>query len=166
MFCTHCGASNKDDANRCINCNESLGDNPIEEKLSRLKGPTGPSSFHEANFLRPFFDFSFSQSVTIKMVKFLYLLSILSAGLVSLSLIAVGFNTSSGFGLFSLFIVAPLVFLFTVMSSRVFLEIFLRVSRTTDHPKADPMKADHTKKVGMVSAKEKSASKDGIEWNV
>lgn len=166
MFCIHCGASNKDDASLCINCNEPLTDNPIEENLSRPKGSTRPSSFHEANFFRPLFDFSFSQFVTIKMIKFLYLLSILSAGFICLSFIVVGFNTSFGFGIFALFIGAPLVFLFTVMSSRVFLEMFLKVFRMADHTKTDPMKVDQTKKVEMVSVKEKPKSKDGIEWNV
>jgi hypothetical protein len=156
MFCTHCGASNKDDANHCTNCNESLRDNPVEEKLSRLKGSTGPSPFHEVNFLRPLFDFSFSQFVTIKMIKFLYLLSMLSAGLISLSFIVAEFNTSFGFGIFALFIGAPLVFLFTVMSSRVFLEMALRVFRM----------ADHLADKGTANAKEKPELGEGIQWKV
>ena len=156
MFCTHCGASNRDDASLCINCNESLRDNPIEEKLSRLRGPTDPSPFHQAGFLRPLFDFSFRHFVTMKLIKFLYLLSVLSAGLAALSIIFMGFNISLAFGVFALLIGAPLVFLLTVTSSRVFLEMNLRIFRM----------ADLTARAGKVEIKEKPDSKDGIQWNV
>ena len=156
MFCTHCGTSNTDDAKLCINCNESLGDNPIEEKLSRLRSSNNPSSFLNARFLRPLFDFSFHQRVTIKMIKFFYFLSVLSAGLFALSIVLTGFSASIGFGIFALLIGAPVVFLLTVISCRVFLEMVLVVFRM----------ADHAAGRRMVGVKQRSESRDGIEWNV
>jgi hypothetical protein len=156
MFCIHCGASNKDDAKLCINCNESLRDNPLQEKLSRLKGSNDLPHLHKVRFLHPLFDFSFNQFVTIKMVKVLYLLSILSAGVVALSLIIVGFNASVGFGIFGLLIGAPMIFFLIVISSRVFLEMILVVFRAAG-PKAER---------GTVNVKEKPESRDGIQWNV
>jgi heme A synthase len=156
MFCTHCGASNKDDAKLCINCNESLGDNPIQEKLSRLKVSNDLPHLKKVHFLHPLFDFSFNQFVTIKMVKVLYLLSMLSAGVMALSLIIAGFNASVGLGIFALLIGAPLIFFLIVISSRVFLEMILVVFRAAD-PKPER---------GAVNVKEKPESKDGIQWNV
>jgi hypothetical protein len=156
MFCTNCGASNKDDAKLCVNCNESLRDNRIEEKLSRLRGLNEVSSFNKVDFLHPLFDFSFNQSVTLKMMKFLYLLSVLAAGLMALFLVILGFETSMWVGIFALLIGAPVVFLLTVISSRVFLEATLVVFRMADQM------ADR----GMANVKEKAESRDGIQWNV
>jgi hypothetical protein len=156
MFCTNCGASNKDDAKLCVNCSESLRNNQIEEKLSRPRVLNDVSSFNKVDFLRPLFDFSFNQLVTIKMMKFLYILSILSAGLMALFLIIVGFETSIWVGIFALLIGAPVVFLLTVISSRVFLEMILVVFRM----------ADHMADIGMANIKEKAESRDGIQWNV
>jgi len=156
MFCTHCGASNKDDATLCINCHEPLRDNPAEEKLSRLRASKDASPLSKINFLQPLFDFSFHQSVTTRMVKFLYLLFILSAALLAFSFIIVGFGTSILFGILTLLIGAPVVFFLMVISSRVFLETILLVFRV----------ADQVSGKGTVKVKEKPESRDGIQWNV
>lgn len=156
MFCTNCGASNKDDAKQCVNCNESLRDNQMEDKLSRLRVLNDGSSFNKVGFLRPLFDFSFTQPITVEMMKFLYLLSILSAGLMALFFIVAGFETSLWFGIFVLLVGAPVVFLITVIFSRVFLEMILVVFRM----------ADHVGGQGTENAKEKPESREGIQWNV
>jgi len=156
MFCTNCGASNKNGVKLCVNCGESLRNNQIEENLSRLRVLNDASSPNKFDFLHPLFDFSFHRSVTIKMIKFLYILSILFAGLMALFFILVGFKASIGFGIFALLIGAPLLFLLTVIFSRVFLEITLVVFRM-----ADPM-ADR----GLANVKEKAESGDSIQWNV
>ena len=156
MFCTNCGASNKDDAKQCVNCSESLRDNQMEDRLSRLRVLNDGSSFSKVGFLHPLLDFSFNQSVTVKMMKFLYLLSILSAGLMALFFIIAGFGTSIWFGIFVLLIGAPVVFLLAVIFSRVFLEMILVVFRM----------ADHVAGQGTASAKEKPESREGIQWNV
>jgi hypothetical protein len=156
MFCTNCGASNKDGANLCINCGESLRNNQIEDRLFRLRGLDDVPSSNKFGFLHPLTDFSFHRPVTVKMMKFLYLLSILCAGLMALFLILAGFETSLWFGLFSLLIGAPVVFLLTVVFSRVFLEMILVVFRM----------ADHTADRGMANVKEKAEPREGIQWNV
>jgi hypothetical protein len=156
MFCTNCGASNKNGVNLCVNCGEALGNNQIENNLSRLRTLNGGSSSNKFDFLHPLFDFSFDRSVTVKMVKFLYILSILFAGLMALFFILVGFETSLWFGLFVLLIGAPVVFLLTVIFSRVFLEMILVVFRM----------ADHTADRGMADVKEKAESRESIQWNV
>jgi polyferredoxin len=90
------------------------------------------------------------------MMKFLYILSILFAGLIALSFILVGFESSLWFGLFALLVGAPVVFLLTVIFSRVFLQMILVVFRM----------ADHTADRGMANVKEKAEPREGIQWNV
>ena len=160
MFCTNCGASNNDEAKLCINCGESLSEGQIEESLPRPRIFNEGSLLKEVNFLRPLFDFSFEQFVSPKIMKFLYGLSILWAGLIALFLVTVGFNVSRLFGMFTLFIGAPLVFLLTVTYSRVFLEMILVIFRMADHM-ANPL-SDR----GMANTEEPQESKDSIQWNI
>jgi hypothetical protein len=150
MFCTNCGASNKDDATSCIHCAESLSEVQIGESLSRARGFRDVSILKKVDLLRALFNFSFNQWVSPKIMKFLYGLSILSAGLIALFFIIMGF------GIFSLFIGAPLIFLLTVIYSRVLLEMILVIFRM----------ADHMTEIGMSNKEEKSESRDSIQWNI
>ncbi len=156
MFCTNCGASNKNGGTLCINCGESLRTNQIEDRISRLRGLNEVPSSNKFDFLHPLFDFSFHRPITLKIMKFLYILSILFAGLMALFLVLVGFETPIRFGIFALLVGAPVVFLLTVIFSRVFLEMILVVFRMADHP------ANR----GMANVKEKGESREGIQWNV
>jgi len=159
MFCTNCGASNQDDATSCINCGESLSEVQIGESLSRARGFRDVSILKKVDLLRVLFSFSFTQLVSPKIMKLLYGLSILSAGLVALFFVIVGFKVSMGFGIFSLFIGAPLIFLLTVIYSRVLLETILVIFRM----------ADHMTEIGMANIEKKpesSESRDSIQWNI
>jgi hypothetical protein len=156
MFCTNCGASNKKDSKFCINCAESLGEIQVAEKLPRVGVLRKASYFKKVDFLRTFFDFSFSQFVGPKIVKFLYGLSILFAVLLALSFIIAGFNASSLVGILALLIVAPLTFLLTVMSSRVLFEAVLVIFRM----------ADRVENIRLINIEENSESRDDIQWNV
>jgi hypothetical protein len=156
MFCTNCGASNKDNAKLCVNCSVSLSDVQIEGRLSRLRAINDVSSLHKIDFLHRLFDFSFDQLVSLRMMRFLYSLSIIFAGLMALFFIIVGFDASVWFGIFALLIGAPLIFLLTVVSSRVLLEMMLVIFRM----------ADHMDNIGPANIKEKPESRDGIQWNV
>jgi len=159
MFCTNCGAPNHDDATSCINCGESLSEIQIGESLSRTRGFRNVSILKKVNLLRALFNLSFNQLVSPKIMKFLYGLSILSAGLIALFFVFVGFNVSMGFGIFSLFIGAPLIFLLTVIYSRVLLETILVIFRM----------ADHMTEIGSANITEKRESlesRDSIQWNI
>ena len=154
MFCTNCGAPNKDSARFCINCSQSLSEVEIEQRLSRPRA-------RKVDSLQAFFDFSSSQFVSPRILKFLYALSILFAGLVAVFLIISGFKVSIWFGIFALFVGAPLIFLLMVVSSRVLLETTLMIFRI----------ADQTANIGVTkmilpTAEEKPESRDGIQWNV
>jgi hypothetical protein len=156
MFCTNCGASNKGDSKFCVNCAESLTEVQITKKLSRARVLKNVSYFKKVDFLRTLFDFSFSKFVSPKIVKFLYGLSILFAALLAVFFIVVGFEASMWFGIFALFIGAPLILLLTVISSRVFLEMILVIFRM----------ADCVENIRLVDIEENPESRDGIEWNV
>ena len=84
-------------------------------------------------------------------MTFLYGLSILSAGLLAFLLVIVGFNASMLIGVFALLIGAPLLFLLSVIYSRVLLEIILVVFRI----------ADPTAHTG-----ETSELRDDIQWKI
>jgi len=156
MFCTNCGAANENDAKFCVNCAEPLSDVQIEEERSRARVLTNASVLRKANFLQTLFDFSFSRFVSPRIMKFLYGLSMIFAGLMALFLIIVGFQTSMWFGIFALLIGAPLLFLLTVISNRIVLELILVIFRM----------ADCMENIRLVNIEERPEPRDGIQWNV
>jgi hypothetical protein len=160
MFCTSCGASNKNGADLCINCGESLRDNQIEDRLARLRALNDASPSNRFHFLRPLFDFSLHRPVTPKMLKFLRILSVLLAGGLALFLVLVGFETSLWLMILAL-LVGAVVFLLTVIFTKVFCEMIVVVSRMADH-KTDRARADR----GDPRVKEKAEPREGIQWNV
>jgi hypothetical protein len=85
------------------------------------------------SFFNSLFDFSFTDFITSKIVKLLYGLSIVASGLIALFLIIVGFNISTGFGVVMLLIVAPLVFILSVIYARVLLEIIIVIFRIAEN---------------------------------
>ena len=93
-------------------------------------------------------------------MKFLYGISILSAGLIALLLVIVGFRVSMMLGIFSLLIGAPLVFLLIVIYTRVLLETILVIFRMADHLANAGMVKD------IIDREEDSESRDGIQWNI
>jgi hypothetical protein len=63
----------------------------------------------------------------------LYGLSILLAAILALILIVVGFSAHPAAGIIALLIVAPLLFLISVIYSRVFLEIIIVIFRISEN---------------------------------
>jgi len=86
-----------------------------------------------ASFFDVLFDFSFTTFVTSKLVKVLYALSVIGAGLLALVLVMMGFEISQSVGIITLLIVAPLVFFFIVIYARVLLEFMIVVFRISEH---------------------------------
>ena len=154
MFCTNCGAANQDGARFCINCAQSLSEVQIVRRLSRPRAM-------KVDSLQAFFDFSFGRFVSPRMMKLLYTLSIVFAGLLAVFLVIAGFKASIWFGILALLIGAPLIFLLTVVSSRVFLETILIIFRIADHTANIGIP-----NIGLPPIEEKPESRDGIQWNV
>lgn len=83
----------------------------------------------EKGFLASLFDISFSSLITTKVIKVLYVLSMILIGLLALVFIAVAFAQSVGAGLFTLIIVAPLAALLYLVYTRVLLEVIICLFR-------------------------------------
>jgi hypothetical protein len=114
------------------------------------------SYLKKVNFFKLLFDFSFNQLISLRIMKWLFALSIFAASLMALFFVIIGFQASKAFGIFLAFIGGPLIFLLVVIYSRVLLEMMLVVSRMSDH----------MANLGVANKEEKSQSRDSIQWNV
>jgi hypothetical protein len=83
-------------------------------------------------FFRSLFDLSFSSLVTPKVIKFIYVLTLIGIGLMALLFIIGAFNQSSGFGALTLLVIAPILSLFYIVYARVFLEFFIAIFRLAE----------------------------------
>ena len=83
-------------------------------------------------FFRTLFDFSFSEFVTTKIIKILYGLAILGAGVLALVMIVTSFRASVAGG-FLMLILSPLVFLAIVIYARIILEVLIVMFRIAEH---------------------------------
>ncbi len=151
MVCVECRGSNENDAKFCIHCGISLGmfqkgKMLLHHRLSRKGG-----SFHILPFLQALFDLSFKQFVSVKVIRVIYALSILFAGLIAIVLIVAGFYGPLFLGIFMLLIGAPLIFFLIVFHSRVLLEMALFKSQMAQ-PQAEKG--------------EQAELTDSIKWNV
>jgi len=161
MFCINCGASNQDDATSCINCGDLLSEGGTGEEFSRWRGLLKEVSIlKKVDFLKGFSRLSLKQCFSLKLMNYLYGLSILWAGLIAFFLILAGFNISMWLGFFALFVGGPLIFIFMVIYSRVFLEMALMIFRMADQI------AEHATDIGLVNTEENQESKDSIQWNI
>jgi len=84
------------------------------------------------NFLRTLFDFSFSEFITIKIIKILYGIGIFFAAIAALAFMISGFSASFGRGLLFL-IISPVLFLIYTIFARVGLELFLVLFKISDN---------------------------------
>jgi hypothetical protein len=78
------------------------------------------------------FDLSFSQFVTTKLIKILFLIGIGFAGFGSIGLIVSGFVAGVGWGLLFL-ILSPVVFMLLVLFSRISCELILVLFRVAEN---------------------------------
>ncbi len=83
-------------------------------------------------FLGALFDFSFSEFITKKVIRILYIILVLFCGLGALFFIFAGFAQSVVSGLLFL-IISPLIFLLYVILIRIALEIYLVIFQIGDH---------------------------------
>jgi hypothetical protein len=85
-------------------------------------------------FFAALFDFSFSEFITTKIIKIIYAILIVLAGIVALLLIGVGFNASKAVGVIAL-IFSPVVFIIYVIFARLWLEVLIVVFKIAEHAK-------------------------------
>ena len=86
----------------------------------------------EKGFIQMLFDISFEEIITLKIIKFLYLLGILFSGIGAFYLIVQGFSNSFFTGFLAL-IFSPVLFFIYVILSRVILEIVWSVFKIAEN---------------------------------
>ena len=125
--CAKCGAALLEGAIFCGSCGASV---PPSAPAARMSPPI--SMEQGTGFFASLFDFSFTEFITTKLIKFLYGLGMLLGGLMALALIIAGFTQKAIVGILFL-ILSPLVFLLYVIAARVWLELIIVVFRIAEH---------------------------------
>ena len=74
------------------------------------------------------FDLSFSEFVTTRVIKVLFIIGVIFAAIGSIALIVTGFSAGAGQGVLFL-ILSPIVFLLYVLLARIWCEIIIVVFR-------------------------------------
>ena len=83
-------------------------------------------------FFGSLFDLSFSELVTTKIVKMLYIITMGLSGLTALGMVIGGFSDSAGTG-FGMLILAPIVFLLQILFARIWLELVIIVFKIAEN---------------------------------
>jgi Domain of unknown function (DUF4282) len=129
-FCENCGAQLGGGAAACPSCGAARTPVPGQPAVSQYVPVTAEQA---RGFLSSLFDLSFTSFIATKLIKVLYVLAIVGAGLAAISIAVAGFSQGTATGVLMLIIVAPLAFLAAVIYARVVLEIIIVVFRMAEH---------------------------------
>ena len=144
-FCRKCGGQVDDSATSCPTCGEVRSPSPSPPPPLSSAPPAQPpprpyspaaspvSSQEVSGFLSSLFDFSFTSFITTKLIKLIYMLGMLVSAGLALFVAAAGFSMGTVVGLLTLIVVAPLMFLLSVIYFRVLLELVIVVFRMAEH---------------------------------
>ncbi len=83
------------------------------------------------NFLIALFDFTFTRFVTTKIIKILYGIFVLLAGIAALFAIIRGFDADTTLGVVML-LLSPIIFLIYVILARMWLELVIVIFRIAE----------------------------------
>jgi hypothetical protein len=86
----------------------------------------------EKGFFASLFDMSFSEFVTIRIIKLLYTLGIVLAGIAGLIFIVSGFANGIGTGILFL-LLSPFIVLIYILFARIWLELIIVVFRIAEN---------------------------------
>jgi hypothetical protein len=87
----------------------------------------------DERFFASLFDVSFKRLITTRVVKVIFILSLVLAGLIALALFATGISSGSSLGVILAILVAPLYFLLVAIYIRVFLEVLVVLFRINEN---------------------------------
>jgi hypothetical protein len=96
--------------------------------------PSGPRYDNDKGFFGSLFDFSFDNFIAPKLVKFLYVLSLILITILAIVFVVaglVGLGNGSPASLLAI-ILAPLIWLIYLISARLYLEFFIVVFKISD----------------------------------
>ncbi len=86
----------------------------------------------EKGFLSALFDLSFSSMITVKIIRFLYVIALIGAAIWTLIILAALFDASSEAGVVGL-ILSPVIFLLFAIVVRVYLEMTVVLFKIADN---------------------------------
>ena len=78
------------------------------------------------------FDLSFSEFVTTRVIKVLFVLGIIVTGIYSIAFIVGGFSQGAGKGFLAL-LLSPLVFLLGCLAARIYMELLMVIFRIAEN---------------------------------
>ncbi len=83
-------------------------------------------------FFASLFDLSFSEFVTIRIIKVLFVLAIILSGIFAVGILVAGLAGGAGKGVLAL-IAAPIVFFLYVLGARIWLEVIIVLFRIAEN---------------------------------
>lgn len=86
----------------------------------------------EKGFIGSLFDLSFTEFVTTRMIKILFVLAIIGAAGVAVSMIIKGFASDIGTGVVML-VLSPLIFFCYILLARMWLELIIVIFRIAEN---------------------------------
>jgi len=134
-FCAKCGTQLAPGAAACSACGASTGVGAPAAATPAPARYVSPVNAQEAaGFISSLFDLSFSNFITTKLIKVLFVISIALAGLESLLFIAYCFQMMGTLaGILMLLIGAPILFFFAVIYARVVMEVLIVIFRCSEY---------------------------------
>ena len=84
-------------------------------------------------FIAVLLDLSFTEFITTRIIKILYILGIFFAGLGSLAVLVGGVTSGSVFGALGALIITPIIFVLYVLIIRVWLELIIVIFRIAEN---------------------------------
>ncbi len=133
--CTTCGEALDPTSAYCAHCGTKTSTPPSTPYPPVPASATGQNALllTQGSFFSSLFDLSFTSLVATRIIKVLYVLSIVLIGLTALLFIVGAFHRSAAAGVAVLFIVAPIMSLFYLVYARVILELFIALFRIMEN---------------------------------
>ena len=91
-----------------------------------------PGAPHSRGFFSSLFDLSFTNFITGRVIKVLFVLAIIFAALYALGIVVYGLNLPNPYPIAAV-IAAPIVFFLLILGARVQLEILIVIFRMAEH---------------------------------
>jgi len=132
-FCAQCGSQLTPGAAACSACGAATGAGPTAAAPAPARYVPPVNAQQAAGFISSLFDLSFSNFITPKLIKVLFVISIVLAALGALAVVASSFMQSAIAGIFVLLIIAPILFFFYVIYARVMMEVLIVIFRGSEH---------------------------------
>jgi len=116
-FCSNCGHETEQVGGLCPSCEKSRGGgSPSNSPLTAIT--------LEKDFFSSLFDFSMKEIITPKIIRILFVISVLAAGLIGLIMLITSFAGGVGVSIFGLILI-PIGFIVSVIFIRVYLELIV-----------------------------------------